>query len=94
MPTKLPRLSITLTPDLHQLLMKEAAANYRPLANQITFDLVEHFSTKSREAELFSPGQLREAREPKGVSFQDEEDLPKVVRAARAHHSSGPDQSE
>lgn len=62
MPTKLKRYMVSLPEDLQGMLEKEADVNRRPVANQILWIMDQYYSTRKREANLFTPIPLGEVR--------------------------------
>ncbi len=91
MPTKLKRYTVTLPPDLETMVEKDSELNRRPVANQMVWILTQYYEERKREADLFSPSQLREARQADSRStpvFRTADPLP-AESSSKSRESMG-----
>lgn len=62
MPTKLKRITISLTPELVEFLDLDAASEMRPVATHITWIAEQYRLQRTRQAELLNQKQSRDGK--------------------------------
>lgn len=76
------RINLSAPEDLFEMVQKDALLNDRSLSNQVVWVLKQYYVVRKKEAELFTPSQLREEERLKAPVFRmkdepDESALPK-----------------
>jgi hypothetical protein len=79
--------------ELFETIRKDAALYRRTEANQVLWILEEYYRLRQREAELFSPRQLREAA-PDHVPVFRGPDPPELGPVSGLHDSMRRDENE
>lgn len=84
MPTKLPRLSVTMPQAVYDMVKRDAELNERSESSQVVWALKQYYAGMKKQVELFTLPQLHEVVRGQAPVF--ETPVPQALEPASKRH--------